>query len=76
MACVERSEIKRAFGLFFYGDKEAVRSQRSEVFGLKSSTLPVSRPLRDLSLFENAKEDTYDMLSVKFYSVGEFFQKQ
>ena len=32
-----------------------------EVFGLKFSTLPVSLPLRDLSLFENAKEDTCDM---------------
>lgn len=32
VACVEKSEIKkRAFGLFFYGDKEAGRSQRSEV---------------------------------------------
>lgn len=61
MACVEKSEIKRAFGLFFYGDKETGRSQRSEVFGLKFSTLPVSLPIRDLSLFENAKEDTYDM---------------
>jgi len=58
---VEKSEIKRAFGLFFYGNKEAVRSQRSEVFGLKFSTLPVSLPLRDLSFFENAKEGTYDM---------------
>ena len=61
VACVEKSEIKRAFGLFFYGDKETGRSQRSEVFWLKSSTLPVSRPSRELSLFKNAKEDTYDM---------------
>lgn len=62
--CGEIGNKKEPSGSFFMeinGDKETGRSQRSEVFGLKASTLPVSLPSRDLSLFENAKEDTYDM---------------
>ena len=61
---MEKSEIKKEpSGSFFMEIRRLgeVRGLRSEVFGLKSSTLPVSLPLRDLSLFENAKEDTYDM---------------